>query len=76
MARLTDDVGDTFGYRNFRTFSVDLSGHETQFASLAVDELAEMVAAGSLDTFEAHVWAVKTGQLLTTLTGENKPNTS
>ncbi|VDO99014.1 unnamed protein product, partial [Schistosoma margrebowiei] len=40
---------------------------------MAVDTRGSLVAAGGLDTFEAYVWSVKTGQLLTTLTGHTSP---
>uniref|UniRef100_A0A094ZWU5 Periodic tryptophan protein 2-like protein n=1 Tax=Schistosoma haematobium TaxID=6185 RepID=A0A094ZWU5_SCHHA len=58
-------------YRNFRTFTVPT--RRVQFSSLAVDTRGSLVAAGGLDTFEAYVWSVKTGQLLTTLTGHTSP---
>ncbi|KAH8869605.1 Periodic tryptophan protein 2 like [Schistosoma japonicum] len=58
-------------YRNFRTFTVPT--RRVQFFSLAVDTRGSLVAAGGLDTFEAYVWSVKTGQLLTVLTGHTAP---
>ncbi|VDQ04535.1 unnamed protein product, partial [Trichobilharzia regenti] len=61
------------GYRNFRTFTVPT--RRIQFSSLAVDTRGSLVAAGGLDTFEAYVWSIKTGQLLATLTGHTAPIT-
>lgn len=34
------------------------------------------MAGGTLDTFEAYVWSMKTGQMLTTLTGHTAPISS
>ncbi|CAH8522598.1 unnamed protein product [Schistosoma turkestanicum] len=62
---------DLIRYRNFRTFTVPT--RRVQFSSLAVDTRGSLVAAGGLDTFEAYVWSIKTGQLLTTLTGHTAP---
>ncbi|CAH8586939.1 unnamed protein product [Schistosoma rodhaini] len=62
---------DLIRYRNFRTFTVPT--RRIQFSSLAVDTRGSLVAAGGLDTFEAYVWSVKTGQLLATLTGHTSP---
>ncbi|CAH8853799.1 unnamed protein product [Trichobilharzia szidati] len=62
---------DLVRYRNFRTFTVPT--RRIQFSSLAVDTRGSLVAAGGLDTFEAYVWSVKTGQLLATLTGHTAP---
>ncbi|KAH8848645.1 Periodic tryptophan protein 2 like [Schistosoma japonicum] len=62
---------DLIRYRNFRTFTVPT--RRVQFFSLAVDTRGSLVAAGGLDTFEAYVWSVKTGQLLTVLTGHTAP---
>ncbi|CAH8562391.1 unnamed protein product [Heterobilharzia americana] len=62
---------DLIRYRNFRTFTVPT--RRIQFSSLAVDTRGSLVAAGGLDTFEAYVWSVKTGQLLATLTGHTAP---
>ncbi|KAH8871373.1 Periodic tryptophan protein 2 like [Schistosoma japonicum] len=62
---------DLIRYRNFRTFTVPT--RRVQFSSLAVDTRGSLVAAGGLDTFEAYVWSVKTGQLLTILTGHTAP---
>ncbi|VDK89332.1 unnamed protein product [Dibothriocephalus latus] len=47
-----------------------------QLASLAADPVGELAAAGALDAFEAYVWSVKTGLLLTVLTGHTAPVSS
>ncbi|KAG9104888.1 hypothetical protein FRC06_006713 [Ceratobasidium sp. 370] len=61
---------DLIRYRNFRTFT---SPSPVQFSSLAVDESGEVVAAGSLDSFEVFMWSVQTGKLLDVLTGHEGP---
>lgn len=57
-------------YRNFRTFAAP---EPCQFSCIAVDASGDLVAAGGLDTFSVHVWAVRTGQLLDLLTGHEGP---
>ncbi|KAF6778372.1 hypothetical protein AHF37_01984 [Paragonimus kellicotti] len=64
-------VYDLVRYRNFRTLTVPT--RLVQFASLAVDAPGSLVASGSLDTFEAFIWSVKTGVLLATLAGHTAP---
>ncbi|KAA3681812.1 periodic tryptophan protein 2 [Paragonimus westermani] len=64
-------VYDLVRYRNFRTLTVPT--RLVQFASLAVDAPGSLVAGGSLDTFEAFIWSVKTGVLLATLAGHTAP---
>lgn len=61
---------DMIRYRNFRTFT---STERIQFNCLAVDPSGELVAAGSLDSFDIHIWSVQTGQLLDTLSGHEGP---
>lgn len=61
---------DLVRYRNFRTFTAP---KRLQFTSLAVDPTGEIVCAGSLDSFDVHVWSVQTGQLLETLPGHEGP---
>ncbi|KAL7063447.1 hypothetical protein AAHC03_0651 [Spirometra sp. Aus1] len=65
---------DLTRYRNFRTMSVPNRG--VQLSSLAADPLGELAAAGALDAFDAYVWSVKTGLLLTVLTGHTAPVSS
>jgi len=43
---------------------------------VAVDPSGEVVAAGSLDSFEIHLWSVQTGQLLDRLSGHEGPISS
>ncbi|XP_011404778.1 PREDICTED: periodic tryptophan protein 2 homolog [Amphimedon queenslandica] len=57
-------------YRNFRTLA---SPRPVQFRSLALDISGEVVAAGSVDTFEIFVWSMKNGRLLEILTGHEGP---
>jgi periodic tryptophan protein 2 len=64
---------DLVRYRNFRTFT---SPTPVQFASLAVDPSGEVVAAGSIDSFEVFLWSVQTGKLLDILTGHDGPVTA
>eukprot|EP00026_Physarum_polycephalum_P000323 Phypoly_transcript_00323.p1 GENE.Phypoly_transcript_00323~~Phypoly_transcript_00323.p1 ORF type:complete len:955 (+),score=97.26 Phypoly_transcript_00323:2285-5149(+) len=61
---------DLLRYRNFRTLTAP---SPTQFSCLAVDPSSEIVAAGSLDTFEVVVWSVQTGKVLDVLTGHTGP---
>lgn len=61
---------DLIRYRNFRVFT---AAERIPFNSLAVDPSGEVVCAGSLDSFDIHVWSVQTGQLLDTLSGHEGP---
>ena len=64
---------DLIRYRNFRTFTAPT---RLSFSSLAVDPSGEVVCAGSLDSFEIHIWSVQTGQLLDQLSGHEGPISS
>ena len=57
-------------YRNFKTFTAPT---RLSFSSLAVDPSGEVVCAGSLDSFDIHIWSVQTGQLLDRLSGHEGP---
>lgn len=61
---------DLIRYRNFRTFTAPT---RLSFSCLAVDPTGEVVAAGSLDSFDIHIWSVQTGQLLDQLSGHEGP---
>ncbi|KAI1487497.1 WD40-repeat-containing domain protein [Biscogniauxia mediterranea] len=61
---------DLIRYRNFRTFTAPT---RLSFACMAVDPSGEVVAAGSLDSFDIHIWSVQTGQLLDRLAGHEGP---
>ncbi|KAI4744504.1 periodic tryptophan protein-like protein 2 [Aureobasidium sp. EXF-12298] len=61
---------DLIRYRNFRTFTAP---ERLSFSSIAVDPSGEVVAAGSLDSFDIHIWSVQTGQLLDKLSGHEGP---
>lgn len=61
---------DLIRYRNFRTFTAP---ERLSFSSIAVDPSGEVVAAGSLDSFDIHIWSVQTGQLLDQLSGHEGP---
>jgi periodic tryptophan protein 2 len=61
---------DLIRYRCFRTFTAP---SRLSFSSLAVDPSGEVVAAGSLDDFDIHVWSVQTGQLLDQMSGHEGP---
>lgn len=64
---------DLLRYRNFRTFTAPT---RLSFSSIAVDPSGEVVCAGSLDSFDIHVWSVQTGQLLDQLAGHEGPVSS
>lgn len=61
---------DLIRYRNFRTFTAPT---RLSFSSIAVDPSGEVVCAGSLDSFDIHIWSVQTGQLLDQLAGHEGP---
>lgn len=64
---------DLVRYRNFRTFTAPT---RLPFSCLAVDASGEVVCAGSLDSFDVHVWSIQTGQLLDQLAGHEGPITA
>ncbi|KAK0925648.1 U3 snoRNP protein [Friedmanniomyces endolithicus] len=64
---------DLIRYRCFRTFTAP---RRLSFSSIAVDPAGEVVAAGSLDDFDIHIWSVQTGQLLDQLAGHEGPVSS
>lgn len=64
---------DLIRYRNFRTFTAPT---RLSFSCLAVDPSGEVVCAGSLDSFDIHIWSVQTGQLLDRLAGHEGPVSS
>ncbi|OAQ85412.1 periodic tryptophan protein 2 [Purpureocillium lilacinum] len=61
---------DLIRYRNFRTFTAPT---RLSFSCMSVDPSGEVVAAGSLDSFDIHIWSVQTGQLLDQLSGHEGP---
>lgn len=61
---------DLIRYRNFKTFTAPT---RLSFSSVAVDPSGEVVCAGSLDSFDIHIWSVQTGQLLDQLSGHEGP---
>ncbi len=61
---------DLIRYRNFRTFTAPT---RLSFSSVAVDPSGEVVCAGSLESFDIHIWSVQTGQLLDQLSGHEGP---
>ena len=61
---------DLIRYRNFRTFTAPT---RLSFSCMAVDPSGEVVAAGSIDSFDIHIWSVQTGQLLDQLSGHEGP---
>lgn len=64
---------DLIRYRNFRTFTAPT---RLSFSCMAVDPSGEVVAAGSLDSFDIYIWSVQTGQLLDQLSGHEGPVSS
>lgn len=61
---------DLIRYRNFKTLT---SPTRMSFSCIGVDPSGEIVCAGSLDSFQIHVWSVQTGQLLDRLSGHEGP---
>lgn len=61
---------DMLRYRNFRTFTAP---QRLPFACVAIDPAAEIVCAGSHDSFDIHLWSVQTGALLDQLSGHEGP---
>lgn len=61
---------DMLRYRNFRTFTAP---QRLSFSCLAIDPAAEVVCAGSHDSFDIHLWSVQTGALLDQLSGHEGP---
>lgn len=61
---------DLIRYRNFKTFTAP---SRLSFSTIAVDPSGEVVCAGSLDSFDIHIWSVQTGQLLDQLSGHEGP---
>lgn len=61
---------DLVRYRNFRTLTTPTP---VQFISLAIDPSGEVIAAGTLDTFEVYLWSLQTGQLLEIFSGHRGP---
>ena len=61
---------DLIRYRNFRTFTAPT---RQTFSSIAVDPSVEVICAGSLESFDVHIWSVQTGQLLDQLAGHEAP---
>jgi periodic tryptophan protein 2 len=64
---------DLIRYRNFRTFTAPT---RLSFSCLAVDPTGDVVCAGSIDSFDIHIWSVQTGQLLDRLAGHEGPVSS
>jgi periodic tryptophan protein 2 len=64
---------DLIRYRNFRTFTAPT---RLSFSCLAVDPSGDVVCAGSIDSFDIHIWSVQTGQLLDRLAGHEGPVSS
>ena len=64
---------DLIRYRNFRTFTAPT---RLSFSCMAVDPSGDVVCAGSLDSFDIHIWSVQTGQLLDRLSGHEGPVSS
>lgn len=61
---------DMLRYRNFRTFTAPT---RLSFSCVAIDPAAEVVCAGSHDSFDIHLWSVQTGALLDQLSGHEGP---
>ena len=61
---------DLVRYRNFRTFTAPT---RLAFSSLAIDPSGEVICAGSIESFDIHIWSVQTGQLLDQLAGHEGP---
>ena len=64
---------DLIRYRNFKTLTTPTP---VQLCSLAVDGSGEVVAAGTIDTFEIYLWSLQTGNLVDVFSGHQGPITS
>ncbi len=61
---------DLIKYKNFRIMTTP---KQTQLICCSVDFSGEIVAAGSLDTYNIFVWSLKTGDLIDVLNGHTGP---
>lgn len=61
---------DMVRYRNFKTLTAP---RLVQFSCVAVDHSGELVAAGSQDVFDIHLWSLKFGKILEVLSGHEGP---
>ena len=61
---------DLIKYKNFRIMTTP---KQTQLICCSVDFSGEIVAAGSLDTYNVFVWSLKTGDLIDVLNGHTGP---
>ena len=64
---------DLVKYRNFRTMKPT---KPTQFSCLAIEQGGDIVAAGSLDPYDIHLFSLRTGQLLDVLSSHEGPISS
>ena len=61
---------DLIKYKNFRIMTTP---KQTQLICCSVDYSGEIVAAGSLDTYNIFIWSIKTGDLIDILNGHTGP---
>ena len=61
---------DLIKYKNFRIMTTP---KQTQLICCSIDYSGEIVAAGSLDTYNIFVWSIKTGDLIDVLNGHTGP---
>ena len=61
---------DLIKYKNFRIMTTP---KQTQLICCSVDYSGEIVAGGSLDTYNIFVWSLKTGDLIDVLNGHTGP---
>ena len=61
---------DLIKYKNFRIMTTP---KQTQLICCSVDYSGEIVAAGSLNTYNIFVWSIKTGDLIDVLNGHTGP---
>ena len=61
---------DLIKYKNFRIMTTP---KQAQLICCSVDYSGEIVAAGSLDTYNIFVWSIKTGDLIDVLNGHTGP---
>ena len=61
---------DLIKYKNFRIMTTP---KQTQLICCSVDYSGEIVAAGSLDTYNIFIWSIKTGDLIDVLNGHTGP---
>ena len=61
---------DIVRYKNFRAF---IPKKVVQFTCVAIDPSGEVIAAGTMHTYEIYLWSVKANELIDILGGHEAP---